>query len=68
MANEVAVKKREGIASYLASEAIHKNVAGVVGEANVNAFASALVSAVQTNPSLQDCTDKSLLSDRKSVV
>lgn len=62
MANEVAVKKKEGIASYLASEAVHRNIAGVMGEANVNAFASSLVSAVQTNPSLQDCTNTSLLS------
>ena len=62
MANEVAVKKKEGIASYLASEAVHKNIAGVMGEASVNAFASSLVSAVQTNPALQDCTNNSLLS------
>lgn len=62
MANEVAVKKKSSIASYLASEAVHRNIAGVMGEANVNAFASSLVSAVQTNPSLKECTNESLLS------
>lgn len=51
-----------GIASYLGSEAVRKNIAGVIGEKNVTRFISSVVSAVQTNPKLAACTNSSILS------
>lgn len=61
MANEIAVQK-QGIASFMNSEEVHKNIVSVVGENEAQKFISSLVSAVQTNPELQKCTNKSLLS------
>ena len=61
MGNEVAVKK-EGIASFLAKEAVKANVESVVGVKDSQRFISSVVSAVQTNPSLAECTNSSILS------
>jgi len=61
MANEVAVKK-EGIAGFLAREAVKANVEKVVGVKDSQRFISSVVSAVQTNPALSDCTNASILS------
>ena len=61
MANEVAVKK-ETIAGYLAKEAVKANVESVVGVKDSQRFISSVVSAVQTNPALSDCTNASILS------
>ena len=61
MANEVAVKK-EGIATFLAKEAIKANVESVVGVKDSQRFISSVVSAVQTNPALSECTNPSILS------
>ena len=61
MANEVVAKK-EGIASFLAKEAVKANVESVVGVKDSQRFISSVVSAVQTNPSLAECTNASILS------
>lgn len=64
MANEVAKTepKKLGIAGYLAQEAVKQNVANVVGSKDTQAFISSIVSAVQANPGLSECTNASLLS------
>ena len=50
MANEVAkVEKKEGIASFLAREAIKANVESVVGTKDSQRFISSVVSAVHSN-------------------
>lgn len=62
MANEVQVAQKQGIASYLGSDAVKKNITNVVGEKDVQRFISSVVSAVQTNPQLAECTNASILS------
>lgn len=59
--NEVATQ-RVGIAGFLATEAVRANVIQVVGAKNAARFISSVVSAVQTNPALAECTNKSILS------
>lgn len=55
-------QQRVGIAGFLATDAIRENVVSVVGEKNATRFISSVVSAVQTNPELAECTNKSILS------
>ena len=62
MANEVATTKKMGIASFLAQETIKTNVESVVGVKDSQRFISSVVSAVQTNPALSECTNQSILS------
>lgn len=59
--NEVATQ-RMGIAGFLATDAVRANVIQVVGAKNATRFISSVVSAVQTNPALAECTNKSILS------
>lgn len=59
--NETATQ-RMGIAGFLATESVRANVIQVVGAKNATRFISSVVSAVQTNPSLAECTNKSILS------
>lgn len=54
--------KKAGIAAYLGGEAVKKNISGVIGEKNVTRFVSSVVSAVQANPKLAECTNSSILS------
>ena len=51
-----------GIATYLGSDAVRANIAGVIGVKNVTRFISSVVSAVQINPALAACTNGSILS------
>lgn len=51
-----------GIASFLAVPEIKANVVSVVGDKDAQAFISSVVSAVQTNPNLAECTNNSILS------
>lgn len=55
-------QQREGIAGFLSGDVVRKNVVSVVGEKNATRFISSVVSAVQTNPALAECTNKSILS------
>lgn len=59
--NEVAAQ-RVGIAGFLATESVRANVIQVVGAKNATRFISSVVSAVQTNTALAECTNKSILS------
>lgn len=62
MANELVEKKKMGIAGFLAQEAVKANVESVVGVKDAQRFISSVVSAVQTNPELADCSHASILS------
>lgn len=60
---EVSAQPRKtGITSYLNNEAVKNNIVSVVGEKNSTRFISSVVSAVQTNPTLSQCTNGSILS------
>ena len=62
MSNEVATTKKMGIAGFLAQESVKANVESVVGVKDSQRFISSVVSAVQTNPALAECTNSSILS------
>lgn len=62
MKNEVAVKKKEGIAAYLSKDNIRENIISVIGEKDAQSFISSVVSAVQANPDLAKCTNTSIFS------
>ena len=51
-----------GFTAYLTSEAVNAQIAKVVGGKNSARFVSSIISAVQTNPALKECTNQSILS------
>ena len=55
-------QKRLGIGSYLTGDAVKQRINQVIGGKDGQRFISAVVSAVQTNPALQACTNQSILS------
>ena len=63
MANtQLAERKQTGIASYLTGEAVKNQIISIVGEKSTPTFVSSVISAVQTNPALKECTNNSILS------
>ena len=60
--NEVAEVKQQSIATFLAVDSVKDNIKKIGGDKDTQRFISSLVSAVQTNPSLAECTNKSLLN------
>lgn len=60
MANEL--QRSPGIAKYLTIPEVKENISSIVGEKESNKFISSIVSAVQTNPTLAQCTNQSILS------
>lgn len=62
MANQIVEAKKQSIANFLADDAVKTNVEKIVGTKDAQRFISSLVSAVQTNPGLAECTNKSLLN------
>ena len=55
-------KQRLGFTAYLTQEAVKEQINKVVGGKNATRFISSIISAVQTNPQLQECTNSSILS------
>lgn len=55
-------KQRLGITAYLTQEAVKEQINKVVGGKNGEKFVTAIVSAVNTNPALAECTNTSILS------
>ena len=55
-------KQRLGFTAYLTQEAVKDQINKVVGGKNATRFISSIISAVQTNPQLQECTNSSILS------
>lgn len=65
IANSLAPKKenqRLGITAYLTADAVKNQINSVVGGKNGTRFISSVVSAVNANPALQECTNQSILS------
>ena len=54
--------QRLGITAYLTQDAVKRQINSVIGGKDGQRFISAIVSAVNTNPALQDCTNQSILS------
>lgn len=54
--------QKTGMAAYLTQDAVKKQINSVVGGKNGTRFISSIVSAVQTTPALQECTNPSILS------
>lgn len=54
--------QRLGISAYLTADAVKNQINQVVGGKDGQRFISAIVSAVNTNPELQECTNQSILS------
>lgn len=65
MAVQNSLAKRQtktGLTAYLTQDAVKKQINSVVGGKNGTRFVSSVVSAVQTTPALQECTNPSILS------
>ena len=58
------VKKQQkvGLTAYLTQDAVKDQINKVVGGKNGTRFISSIISAVQTTPALQECTNSSILS------
>lgn len=54
--------QRLGITAYLTQDAVKRQINNVIGGKDGQRFISAIVSAVNTNPALQECTNQSILS------
>jgi recombination protein RecT len=55
-------KQRLGLTAYLTQDAVKNNINQVVGGKDGQKFIASVVSAVQANPQLQECTNSSILS------
>ena len=62
MANEVATRQKTGIATYLANDKVKNQITSLVGEKATPTFISSVVSAVQTNPALAECSNSSIFA------
>lgn len=51
-----------GITGYLSNNKVREQIVNVVGDKNATRFISSVVSAVQTNSTLQKCTNQSIFS------
>lgn len=54
--------QKGGLTAYLTQDAVKNQINKVVGGKNGTRFISSIVSAVQTTPALQECTNPSILS------
>lgn len=55
-------KQKVGLTAYLTQDAVKDQINKVVGGKNGTRFISSIISAVQTTPALQECTNSSILS------
>lgn len=55
-------QQKVGFATFCANPAVKQNIANVVGERQVEKFIASVVSAVQTNKALSECTNSSIFS------
>ena len=59
--NSLAKKEqRMGITAYLTNDAVKNQINNVIGGKDGQRFISAIVSAVNNNPSLQECSNQSI--------
>lgn len=54
--------QKTGLTAYLSQDAVKNQINNVIGGKNGSRFISSIVSAVQANPALQECTNPSILS------
>ena len=54
--------QRLGITAYLTNDAVKNQINSVIGGKDGTKFISAVVSAVNNNPALQECTNQSILA------
>lgn len=54
--------QRLGLTAYLTQDAVKNQINSVIGGKDGQRFISAIISAVNTNPSLKECTNQSILS------
>lgn len=55
-------KTKVGLAAYLTQDAVKRQINNIVGGKNGARFVSSIISAVQTTPALQECTNQSIVS------
>ena len=55
-------QQKTGLTAYLTNDAVKNQINSIVGGKNGDRFISSIVSAVQVNPALQECTNPSILS------
>lgn len=55
-------QQKTGLTAYLTNDAVKNQINNVIGGKNGDRFISSIVSAVQTNSALQECTNSSILS------
>ncbi len=60
--NSLTKTAKTGFTAYLTHDAVKNQINNVIGGANGQRFISAIVSAVNNNPALQECTNQSILS------
>ena len=64
MINNSLVKKenKQGITSFLNGDAVKNHIAKAIGKENEQRFITSIVSAVNANPTLSECTNNSILN------
>lgn len=62
MGTAVTQTQKTGIATYLGSDKVKENILPVVGEKDYTSFVTSIVSAVQTNKDLAQCTNASIVN------
>lgn len=62
MGTAVTQTQKTGIATYLGSDKVKENILPVVGEKDYTSFVTSIVSAVQTNKDLAQCTNTSIVN------
>ena len=55
-------QKKTGFTAYLTNEAVKAQITKVVAGKNGDRFITSIISAVNTNPALQECSNQSILS------
>lgn len=60
--NSLVKSKKTNLTAYLTSDAVKSQINKVIGGANGDRFVSSIISAVQANASLKDCTYPSIVS------
>ena len=60
--NSLAKSQRLGLTAYLTQDTVKDQINSIVGGKDGTRFVTAIVSAVNANPALQECTNPSILS------
>ena len=55
-------QQKTSLTAYLTNDAVKNQINNVIGGKNGSRFVSSIISAVQVNPALQECTNPSILS------